>query len=231
MRKLLRGIVDFRLNLRDTKKKIFAELALGQSPDTLFVCCSDSRVAPNIFASTDPGDLFVIRNVANLVPPYQPDGSPQRDTSAGAAIEFSILNLPVTEVVVCGHSECGGMRALIAGREHIEAPNLAAWLKYGEPSLKRFKAGSPIGKNLANHNQLSQLNVLQQMEHLKTYPFIKKRIEEGTLKIHGWWFDIQEAEVYEYEEDEGVFNVIDETYAQVLLDRANLRTNKKAKSK
>lgn len=221
MRKLLRGIVDFRLNVRPGKKEIFAELALGQSPDTLFVCCSDSRVAPNIFASTDPGDLFVVRNVGNLVPPCDATGDCTDDHSAGAAIEFAMMNLTVKEIIVCGHAECSGMRAILQGREKVTAPNLASWLKHGDLSLKRFKAGSSVGKKLEPHNQLSQLNVLQQIEHLKSYPMIKKRVDEGSLKLHGWWFDIKEAEVYEYEADEGVFHLIDEDYAKVLIDRAN----------
>src|SRR3954471_16096395 len=105
MRKLIRGIVDFRQNVRPKVKDTFAQLALGQRPDTLFIACSDSRVVPNLFASSDPGDLFVIRNVGNLIPPCGEKGRSTSDESEAAAIEFALLNLTVTEIVICGHSE------------------------------------------------------------------------------------------------------------------------------
>src|SRR5436190_3831044 len=112
MKKLIQGIVEFRQNVRPDYRDRFARLALGQAPDTLFIACSDSRVVPNLFASADPGDLFVIRNVGNLVAPAGSDGISPSDASGAAAIEFSLINLAVTDIVVCGHSECGAMHAL-----------------------------------------------------------------------------------------------------------------------
>lgn len=109
MKKLIRGIIDFRKNMRPSCKETFAQLALGQRPDTLFIACSDSRVVPNLFASSDPGDLFVIRNVGNFIPPCGEQGRSASDESEAAAIEFALLTLPVTEIIVCGHSECGAM--------------------------------------------------------------------------------------------------------------------------
>src|ERR1700693_2569793 len=106
MIKLIKGIVTFRRHVRPGYRKQFAHLALGQSPDTLFIACSDSRVVPNSFASTDPGDLFVIRNVGNLIPPCDQDGYSQADESEWAAIEFAIFALNVSDIIVCGHSEC-----------------------------------------------------------------------------------------------------------------------------
>src|SRR5579864_5678527 len=133
MKKLVKGIIDFQKNVRPNYRETFARLALGQSPDTLFIACSDSRVAPNVFASTDPGDMFVIRNVGNIVPPCGGDhGLSSADESEAAAIEFAVLNLKVTDVIVCGHSECGAMQALLNGREKVNSPNLKAWLRHGE---------------------------------------------------------------------------------------------------
>ncbi|MGK5082501.1 carbonic anhydrase [Bdellovibrionota bacterium FG-1] len=219
MKKLIRGIVDFRKNVRPSCKDTFAQLALGQRPDTLFIACSDSRVVPNLFASSDPGDLFVIRNVGNLIPPCGEQGHSGSDESEAAAIEFALLTLPVTEIIVCGHSECGAMESLVRGRAQIEAPNLKSWLRHGDRCLQKLNSGNPLGAHLERHNQLSQLNVLEQTEHLKTYPVVRKRLEEGTLRLHGWWFDIREADVYEYEPDEGHFHLIDEGYARMLLER------------
>lgn len=219
MKKLLRGIVDFRKNVRPSCKETFARLALGQRPDTLFIACSDSRVVPNLFASSDPGDLFVVRNVGNLIPPSDGSGHSGGDESEAAAVEFALLNLPVSEIVVCGHSECGAMTALLRGRAQVEAPNLQSWLRHGDASLGRMDAPSKLDAHLEGHNRLSQLNVLEQLEHLKTYPVVRERMRQGHLHLHGWWFDIREADVYEFDPEEERFRLIDENYANVLLNR------------
>lgn len=219
MKKLVRGIVDFRKNVRPSCKDTFAQLALGQRPDTLFIACSDSRVVPNLFASSDPGDLFVIRNVGNLIPPCDAKGLSTSDESEGAAIEFALLTLPVAQIIVCGHSECGAMGALARGETQIDAPNFKSWLRNGDGALQKLEEGNPLGAHLDRHNQLSQLNVLEQIEHLKTYPIVRERLEQGRLMLHGWWFDIKEADVYEYEPSESRFHLIDEEYARVLLER------------
>jgi carbonic anhydrase len=225
MKKVIRGIVDFRQNMRPMCKDRFAQLALGQRPDALFIACSDSRVVPNLFASSDPGDLFVVRNVGNLIPPCGEEGRSISDESEAAAIEFALLNLPVSEIIVCGHSECGAMRALVENSQLDQAPNLMSWLRHGKKGLKKFQEGSPLGCGLERHNQLSQLNVLAQIEHLKTYPIVQKRVNEGSLRLHGWWFDIKEADVYQYDEADRRFNLIDEDYARLLIERANRNAN------
>jgi carbonic anhydrase len=222
VKKLLNGIVDFRKNVRPTVKDTFAELALGQRPDTLFIACSDSRVVPNLFASTEPGDLFVIRNVGNLIPPYAEDHSSHG--SEAAAIQFGLSSLPITEVIVCGHSECGAIGALASGQTRPDAPAFKCWLRHGQGSLKQLEEGATLGDHLERHNRLSQLNVLEQLEHLKTYPVVRERMASGQLRLHGWYFDIREANVYEYEPSEGRFHLIDETYAQTLLNRDRNRT-------
>lgn len=221
MKKLISGIVDFRKNVRPAWKDTFAKLALGQRPDTLFIACSDSRVVPNVFASSDPGDLFVVRNVGNLIPPCGERGISTSDESEAAALEFSLLTLPVSAIIVCGHSECGAMDALVRRQAPSEAPNLNSWLRHAKGSLQKLGEGNRLGAHLERHNQLSQLNVLEQMNHLRTYPIVRDRIREGRLRLHGWWFDIKEAEVYEYDLAETAFKLIDETYARVLLERLN----------
>ncbi|OFZ17965.1 MAG: carbonic anhydrase [Bdellovibrionales bacterium GWB1_55_8] len=219
MKKLIRGIVDFRETVRPGYKDTFARLALGQRPDTLFIACSDSRVVPNLFASSDPGDLFVVRNVGNLIPPCGDQGHSASDESEAAAIEYALLNLPIAEIVVCGHSECSAMAALVEGRKKIQASNLKSWLRHGDKSLEQLNSGHSLPGQRERHNQLSQLNVLEQMEHLRTYPVVSKRLQEGTLRLHGWWFDIREADVYEYEAKENRFHLIDDDYARLLIER------------
>lgn len=216
MKKLIQGIVDFRTGLTQESRDLFAKLALGQKPDALFIACSDSRVVPNLFASKNPGDLFVLRNIGNLIPP---DSSAQEDTSATAVLEFSIFNLNVSNIIVCGHSECGAMQAITNGVNFQSCPHLGCWLKYGEESLKRVNNGFTLNPSLSLHNQVSQVNVLQQMEHIKSYPFIQERIEKKQLRVHGWWFDIAQADVYCYEQDQNQFVLIDENEAKLIVER------------
>lgn len=220
MKKLIRGIVEFRSKLRPEYAETFAKLALGQNPDTLFIACSDSRVVPNLFASTDPGDLFVIRNVGNLISPCGADGVSLGDVSEAAAIEYSALYLGISNIVVCGHSECAAMKELIAGNTRDEMPMFKTWLGNGYPALERMESAKWIDQKLEPHNRLSQANVLQQFDHLMSYPLVKERVEAGKLSLHGWWFDIAHAEVHAYEEGLG-FVLIDEVEAQRIVERMN----------
>lgn len=217
MKKLIDGIVEFRRTVREDYREAFGKLATGQSPDTLFIACSDSRVVPNTFASTNPGDLFVIRNVGNFVPACDRLGLLAKDESEAAAIEYSIETLAVSHIIVCGHSECAAMRALVANRDKIQSPNLRNWLRHGDTALDRLKSGNLLDATLTEHNRLSQLNVLLQIENIASYPAVKKRMDEGSLTLHGWWFDIGKADVYAYLEQNKKFVLIDENSAKTLL--------------
>jgi carbonic anhydrase len=210
MRKLLQGILDFRQRVRPTVKDTFAKLALGQRPDCLLVACSDSRVAVNVFASTEPGDMFVVRNAGNIIPPPSADGISAGDLSEVAALEFGIEGLGIRSIIVCGHSECGAIGALISGRASVNAPHLREWLAHAEGSLDPGRFVFHAQKPFAPQNLASQRNVLLQLEHLRQYPFIAKRIAEGKLKLYGWWFDIAEAEVYNWDDDAKSFFLLDE---------------------
>lgn len=211
MEKLVRGIVEFRKNARPQYRETFAKLALGQAPDALFIACSDSRVVPNLFASTDPGDLFVIRNVGNLVAPHSNEGA-----SEAAAIDFALHNLPVRDIIVCGHSDCGAMRALSVGRDSARA-DIRAWLRHGDDGRGELGCRLEFDPALLYHDQISQRNVLRQIEHLKTYPAVQRRIEERSLALHGWWFDIGRAEVQDYNEERGRFVTLDEREADRII--------------
>lgn len=219
MKKLINGILEFHKNIRPSYRETFAKLALGQAPDALLVACSDSRVAPNLFASTQPGDLFVIRNAGNLIPPYGGDGRPANETSEAAAIEFSVLRLSVIDIVICGHSECGAMRMLIDQDKETPPPHIGGWLKHGQGALRRLREGARMNANLEIHNHLSQLNVLEQLEHLRSYPIVRERILSNRLRLHAWWFDIREAEVLTYDELSGRFVTMTEAEAEGILER------------
>jgi len=216
MRKLIHGIIDFRKNHTKENRTLFAKLAHGQKPDALFIGCSDCRVVPNLFTSINFGDLFVLRNIGNLIPPAS---SSFQDTSVPAAIEFSVFSLNVSDIIVCGHSECGAIQALVQGVDTLSCPNLKSWLKYAEESLNKVRKGFIINPSLSEHNQISQVNVLQQMKHITSYPFIRDRLEKKQLRVHGWWFDIAQADVYCYEQNLNQFVLIDEKEATLILER------------
>lgn len=216
MKKLIQGIVDFRKGLTNESRELFAQLALGQKPDALFVACSDSRVVPNLFASNNPGDLFVLRNIGNLIPPAF---ALQGDNSASAVVEFSIFGLNVSNIIICGHSECFAMQTLTKGVGIKSCPHLASWLKYGEESLNKVRKGLILNPSLSEHNQVSQANVLQQIEHIMSYPFIQERVQKKQLHVHGWWFDIAQADVYYYERDQKQFILIDDEQAKLIIKR------------
>lgn len=218
MKKLIEGIVEFRQASRASYLEKYSHLAQGQSPDTLFIACSDSRVVPNTFASANPGDLFVIRNVGNLIAPADAEGLTESDEAEGAAIEFAIQTLGVRDIIVCGHSECGAMQAVLSGGAPAAMPHLKAWLRHGKTGLERMKWEKGIDAALAPHNQLSQVNVLVQLAHLLTYPAIRQAKEAGKLRLHAWWFDLAHADVYSFDETQKKYQLIDESSAPALLE-------------
>lgn len=215
MKKLIQGILDFRKRCLADYRKSYSYLAAGQAPDYLLVTCSDSRVAPNIFASTNPGDVFVVRNVGNLIPPAH-SALAQAGAAEGAAIDFALQQLPVKEIIVCGHSDCGAMRAILSG---IDLPHLQDWLHCAGCAKIDLVQTQGINHDLTEINQLAQANVLKQLTHLKTYPAVQKRLDEGTLNLHGWYFDIAHGDVYNFEGEFNQFTLIDEEEARRILKR------------
>jgi carbonic anhydrase len=157
MRKLIMGIVHFRERLLPQYAERFHELSRGQTPNTLFITCSDSRFVPDLLMSTDPGDLFVMRNVGNLVPPATVEGASTGDLSEASAIEYAVLKLKVRDIVVCGHSECGAMKAALERKPLAETPNLAKWLHHSASAVFRLEQEGPLDPQLNRHDQLSQL--------------------------------------------------------------------------
>ena len=185
MKKLLRGIIKFRDTERGGLVDTFRKLALGQKPDALFIACSDSRMAVNVFASTDPGDLFVVRNVGNLVPPHDHPAA----ASTAAAVDFAVDKLGVQHIIVCGHSDCGAMHAHVTGVEKLPKGALRTWLESGA-------IGETKGLEL---NEASRRNVLNQLDHLRAYPSASRAIATRGLQLHGLWFDILHLDVLYYE--------------------------------
>ena len=202
MKKLIKGIMEFRRTRREAVRELFADLALGQKPDCLFIACSDSRVAANVFASTDPGDLFVIRNLGNIMPPHPDTGS------AVAALEFALGTLRVRHIIVCGHSDCGAIGCLAAEPDPKGGTPMGAWLRHAK--------GAAEG-GFADHDALSKKNVAQQLQNLRTHPLVREREAAGELKLHGLWFNIRKADVYYLEKPPQGFVLIDDIEGEKIL--------------
>ncbi len=217
MKKLLQGVVNFHENVLPGMRAEFARLAHGQSPDVLMIACSDSRVVPNLFASTDPGDLFVVRNPGNLVPPV--DATPHGSSEA-AAIAIALDVLQVTDVIVCGHSGCAGMSALLAS----EPPPLAVrqWMAHGVSTTAPSPHALLCDDALSPPDQLSQHNVLYQLAHVATYPRVCARVADGALRLHGWWFDVATGNVFAFEPAQQRFVIIDAAQGQRMLERLGM---------
>lgn len=222
MRKLIMGIVDFRERLLPQYAERFRDLALGQTPDALFITCADSRVVPDLLVSTDPGDLFVMRNVGNLVPPATAEGASTGDLSEASAIEYAVLVLKVRNIVVCGHSECGAMKAALARKPMPQTPNLAKWLHHSASAVFRLDQEGPLDRQLSPCDQLAQVNVLVQLEHLASYPIVRQRIADGTLQLSGWWFDIAKGDMYAYQRQRRRFEIIDRNTADQLMGQTGV---------
>lgn len=216
MKRLLEGIAHFYKNVRPSCMHTFAKLAMGQKPDTLFIACSDSRVVPNLFASSDPGDLFVIRNPGNIVAPCGTDGKSQADESEAGAIEFALMHLNVPDIVVCGHSGCGAMHAICGEVNLNGAENLKAWLRHAEDALQ-IPPDVYFDPLLSKADLVSQVNTFVQLRNLMSYPFVAERVRAGKLRLHAWWFDIRNAEVEAFDNSTKRFHVIDDVHVHKLI--------------
>ena len=214
MRDILQGILNYRSNELPALKARYAALATGQKPGALFFSCSDSRVIPSLMAQANPGELFEVRTVGNLVAPASGDGGLSTgDESEAAALEFALAALGVDDIVVCGHSSCGAMKAALGAPLPAEAVNLGRWLRHAAPALSRLRAGGTLDDSLSEADQLSQLNVLTQLEHVRSYAGVKRRIDSGEVRLHALWFDVPHGEVLAFDPAARKFVHVDESVA------------------
>lgn len=207
MKILFDGVREFSRKEFEKNKSLFKKLSSAQAPHTLFVGCSDSRVVPDLITKSMPGDLFVIRNIANVVPHYRKSSEYLSTTSA---IEYAIKILKVDNIVVCGHSNCGGCRALFLNKKELNnIPHTKKWLELIKNS--KIKA-EKIVKNFKDKKDIEWLveqeNIIEQMNHLLTYPFIKERFKNGSINIYGWYYHIGSGCVFNYDKESKTFEII-----------------------
>jgi len=208
MKKLVAGLCEFRTNTRPKLKSLFEKLAKGQHPETLYIGCSDSRVMPSLFTTAAPGDIFVIRNVGNLVAPCGANGRADKHDSVWAAVEYALLELKIANIIICGHSECGAVKAAVSKQIPEGCSHLAEWVK--QVGTLESCNENQLTPGISELNKASQANVICQIKNLKTSPLVQKALELENLKIHGWWFDIAKAHIYEFNSKTETFCLLQE---------------------
>jgi carbonic anhydrase len=201
MEKLCAGYHKFKQDVFPEMKGLFEQLAGEQHPHALFVTCADSRVIPSLFTQADPGELFLCRNAGNIVPPYG-----ERLGGVSATIEYAVLVLDVKNIVVCGHSDCGAMRAVLHPENIKHMPTVEAWLTHAELARTVVEDNYPDLPEERKLEVLIKENILAQLDHLKTHPSVASRIKRGELQLHGWFYEIHSGvvEAYDAESDQFV---------------------------
>jgi carbonic anhydrase len=202
MQSLFDGVKDFNTSDFLEHQDLFEKIGRSQSPHTLFIGCSDSRVVPNLITKTLPGELFVIRNIANLVPPYR---EVEEFLATTSAIEYAINILNVKTILICGHSNCGGCNALFMDADTAaKIPHTTKWLELAKNVRIKMNNLRIVNPSIREW-MTEQLNIVEQMNHLLTYPYIAKKFEAGELDILGWYYIIETGEVFNYDKNQNKF--------------------------
>lgn len=222
--KLTAGFKGFRDGRFQAERAIYEDLVdRGQRPQVAVIACSDSRVDPAMVLQADPGDLFVVRHVANLVPPYEPNGHYH---GTGAALEFAVHHLEVGHIVVLGHAHCGGIRSLFAegaedrdggdgvdggdgGDGGTDSEFIAPWMSLVRSAYLRIEGTMPDAPVAEKARMCEQSAVLVSLENLVTFPGIRQRVGDGRLRLHGWYIDIRSCALHVYDPDRQRFEPVD----------------------
>ena len=205
---VISGVAKFQKEVFPNKKATFKKLANGQNPEVLFITCSDSRIDPNLVTQTEPGELFICRNAGNIVPPHS-----NQTGGMTASIEFAVAALGVSHIVICGHTDCGAMKGALnpAGLEGL--PHVKEWLGHCRCATEvvKEKCGD-LG--IESLEMVTEENVVQQLQHLRTHPAVAAKLATGQVKLHGWVYHIESGEILCYEQSSGKFKPMDQAYAE-----------------
>jgi carbonic anhydrase len=193
--KFISGFNRFQQQYFNDHPSLYGNLRTGQRPGTLLIGCCDSRVDPVLMTGSDPGDMFVVRNIANLVPPCTPTAS----AGVSSAIEFAVCELEVERVIVLGHARCGGIRALMAPHQaQRETDFVGKWMRIALPVAERVHRDLAHRSSEEQHHACELASILLSLDNLLSYPWLKRRVDEGKLKLHGWYFDLQSGALMAY---------------------------------
>jgi len=205
MKKLVDGIHSFQSGVFGQQKELFDSLTQGQNPSAMFITCSDSRVVPTLMTQTGPGDLFMLRNAGNLVPPYGP-----LHGAEAAAIEYAVEVLKVQDIIICGHTHCGAMKAVLAPGSLDRLPATKSWLVYAEATrhvMATHYHDLPEDEKLET---CVEENVLVQVENLRTHPAVLAALSRGKLKLHAWVYEIESGKVLAFDGCRGQYVPLEE---------------------
>ncbi len=194
MEKLVKGFLKFRTEVFEQKKALFTRLSENQAPRALFITCSDSRVDPTLLTQTDPGELFILRNAGNMVPPY---GSMQGGSTA--TIEYALAVLKVPHIIVCGHTDCAVMKAVLHPEEVHDLPAVKEWVGQAETTRRLMHDHYTKLTGKDRLIKTTQENVRNQLEHLRTHPAVALQLRKGKVDLNGWVYSISTGDVWVYD--------------------------------
>ena len=212
---LIRSHKQFKKKYGKKYSSLFQELVeKGQSPKTLFIACSDSRVVPNLITYTKPGDLFIARNIGNFVPPFDPDSEA---SATPAVIEYALSVLNVDNIILCGHTDCGACKSLYQDipEDDIEMTHIKKWLRFGESAKEQALAFVGLQDKKALYAATEKFNVIEQLKNLLTYPAVKRKVAEGKIFVQGWYYHLDNGELEYFDPIEHRFLPVD-----AVLDKA-----------
>ncbi|MEX2093135.1 MAG: carbonic anhydrase [Pirellulales bacterium] len=202
MQTLVSGIHEFQRSVFSQHRRLFERLAEGQQkPQTLFITCSDSRINPNLLTQTDPGEIFILRNAGNIIPPYGTHSGGEAGT-----IEYAVSVLRVREIVLCGHSHCGAMAGLLDPESVAELPAVRSWLGYAETTRRIIAENyKHMTDPAARLTATIEENVLVQLEHLRTHPAVATALSRQELTLHAWVYKFETGQVFSFDPESGQF--------------------------
>lgn len=220
MQALINGIRHFQENDFPPKTRLFKRLAKGQRPIAVLITCADSRISPNLITHTEPGELFILRNAGNIVPPHGAGPGGEE-----ATIEYALLRLGIRDIIVCGHSDCGAMGALVAPKGFCESlPSVDAWLRHAESARRIVTAKYGHLRQPELARKVIQENVLVQLDNLRTHPPVAAGLATGAVRLHGWVYTIESGQVAAYDSGLGQFIPLIERHPASLPRPAQLGT-------
>jgi carbonic anhydrase len=204
MQKLIQGLHKFQSEVFSAQRSFFERLADGQQPETLFITCADSRINPNLLTQTGPGELFILRNAGNIIPPYGANNGGAGGESA--TIEYAVQVLGVKDIIVCGHSHCGAMAALLTNGDGArDLPAVQQWLGHAETTRRIIRENYRHLEGKALLTAAIEENVLVQLESLRTHPSVRAKLAARQVRLHGWVYKIETGEVFAYNPTSGQF--------------------------
>jgi carbonic anhydrase len=199
MRDIIAGFVRFQKEVFPAHRELFKELATSQTPTALFISCSDSRMVPELVTQREPGDLFVIRNAGNIVPSFGPEPG-----GVSATVEFAVAALKVSDIVICGHSDCGAMKAIATCACLDTMPAVKSWLRYSD-AARMINEAQPHADERSRVDGMVRANVVAQLNNLRTHPSVSLALAQGALTLHGWVYDIETGSIEALDTDTGRF--------------------------